>query len=93
MRSEEPDVAGIVGKLAQGAVDAGFVYATDVAAAGGALRGIALPARLEPQVAYAAAVVRNAPHPAQARAFVAGLARGAGAQALRAAGFEPPPGR
>ena len=27
----EPDVAGIVGKLTQGAVDAGFVYVTDVA--------------------------------------------------------------
>ena len=30
VRSEEPDVAGIIGKLTQGAVDAGFVYATDV---------------------------------------------------------------
>ena len=32
VRSEEPDVAGIVGKLTQGAVDAGFVYASDVRA-------------------------------------------------------------
>ena len=30
VRSEEPDVAGIIGKLTQGAVDAGFVYVTDV---------------------------------------------------------------
>ena len=30
VRSEEPDVGGIVGKLTQGAVDAGFVYITDV---------------------------------------------------------------
>src|SRR4051794_38793209 len=35
VRSEEPDVGGIVGKLTQGAADAGFVYATDVEAAGG----------------------------------------------------------
>src|SRR5436305_2571352 len=52
VRSNEPDVAGIVGKLTQGAVDAGFVYVTDVKAAGGKLRAIELPASLQPQVAY-----------------------------------------
>ena len=30
VRSNEPDVKGIVGKLTQGAADAGFVYVTDV---------------------------------------------------------------
>ena len=35
VRSEEPDVKGIVGKLIQRAVDAGFVYASDVRAAKG----------------------------------------------------------
>ena len=30
VRSREPDVKGMVGKLTQGAVDAGFVYITDV---------------------------------------------------------------
>ena len=34
IRSNEPDVAGIVGKVSQGAVDAGFVYVTDVRGAG-----------------------------------------------------------
>jgi molybdate transport system substrate-binding protein len=90
--SEEPDVAGIVGKLTQGAVDAGFVYATDVAAAGGRLRSIALPDRLQPRVTYAAAVVRGAQHAGAARDFVDGLLHGAGAAALRRAGFGPPPG-
>ena len=37
VRSEEPDVKGIVGKLAQGAADAGFVYVTDVLAVHGDL--------------------------------------------------------
>jgi molybdate transport system substrate-binding protein len=91
VRSEEPDVKGIVGKLAQGAVDAGFVYVTDVEATGGALRAIALPAALKPEAAYGVAVVTGAKHPAQARRFVAGLLRGDGQRALRAAGFEPPP--
>lgn len=90
VRSEEPDVKGIVGKLAQGAVDAGLVYATDVQAADGALRGIALPARLRPQAVYAAAVVTSARHPARARAFVAGLRSGDAQTALDEAGFGAP---
>lgn len=92
VRSEEPDVAGIVGKLAQGAVDAGFVYRSDVRGAGGALEAIELPDRVQPAVAYGVAVVRGAKHPRQARAFIDGLLDGAGARALRAAGFDPPPG-
>jgi molybdate transport system substrate-binding protein len=91
VRSNEPDVTGIVGKLRQGAVDAGFVYATDVSAAGGRLRAIELPARLRPQVAYGVVVVAGSRHRAQARAFVAGLRSGAGRRALREAGFGPPP--
>jgi molybdate transport system substrate-binding protein len=91
VRSEEPDVKGIVGKLTQGAVDAGFVYDTDVKAAKGALRAIELPAALKPSAAYGVAVVKGARHAAQARRFIAGLLAGAGARALRSAGFEPPP--
>jgi molybdate transport system substrate-binding protein len=92
VRSNEPDVAGVVGKVATGAVDAGFVYTTDVKAAGGELKAIELPAELKPSVAYGIAVVKGAKHPEQARAFVAGLMRGAGRNALEAAGFLPPPG-
>lgn len=91
VRSEEPDVKGIVGKLLAGAVDAGFVYATDVDGTDGRLRAIELPAVVQPSVAYGAAVVTGAPHAAAARRFLAGLLRGRGAAALRAAGFEPPP--
>jgi len=91
VRSEEPDVAGIVGKLTEGAVDAGFVYVTDVQGARGALTAVELPASLRPRVAYAAGVVRGAPHPAQARAFIRGLLGGVGRAALLRAGFEAPP--
>jgi molybdate transport system substrate-binding protein len=91
VRSEEPDVAWIVGKLTQGAVDAGFVYITDVVAADGALDAIELPGRLQPDVAYGAAVVEGAENPDEAQRFIAGLLEGAGAQALLDAGFEPPP--
>jgi molybdate transport system substrate-binding protein len=93
VRSEEPDVAGITGKLTQGAVDAGFLYVSDVRATDGELEAIDLPSELQPEVAYGVAVVKGAKHPEQARAFVAGLLGGAGAEALADAGFEPPPGQ
>ena len=89
--SEEPDVAGIVGKLTQGAVDAGFTYVTDVDATHGELKAIELPRRLQPSVAYGATVIQGTDHTAQARAFIRGLLAGPGAMALRQAGFEPPP--
>jgi molybdate transport system substrate-binding protein len=92
VRSNEPDVAGVVGKVAQGAVDAGFVYVTDVQAAGGELKAIDLPAESKPQVAYGVAVVKGAKHPEQAKSFVDGLLGGAGRDALDNAGFLPPPG-
>jgi molybdate transport system substrate-binding protein len=91
VRSEEPDVAGIVGKLSQGAVDAGFVYITDVTATAGELSAIELSPRLQPEVAYGAAVVEGAENPEGAQAFIDGLLSGAGAQALEDAGFGPPP--
>ncbi len=89
VRSEEPDVAAVVGKLATGAVDAGFVYRTDVAAAGDRLRAIPLPDAVEPTVVYEAAVVVGAPNADAAREFLDGLVRGDGADALAAAGFLP----
>jgi molybdate transport system substrate-binding protein len=92
IRSEEPDVGGISAKLGQGAVDAGFLYVTDVAAANGRLKAIELPRELRLNVAYGVAIVRGAPHRAAALKFVAGLTRGTGAAALKAAGFAPPPG-
>jgi molybdate transport system substrate-binding protein len=90
VRSNEPDVKGVVGKLTQGAVDAGFVYASDVKAAAGRLEAIALPAELSPSIGYAVAVVKGARAPRQAQAFVDGLLAGAGRRALLDAGFEPP---
>ena len=89
IRSNEPDVSGVVGKVSQGAVDAGFVYVTDVQASGGRLKAIELPARLQPRVVYGAAVVKGTDHPAEARKFIDGLLSGEGRRALEAAGFEP----
>jgi molybdate transport system substrate-binding protein len=87
VKSEEPDVKGIVGKLTQGAVDAGFVYVTDVNAAGDELEAIELPEKLQPEVTYAAGVVTKAKQPEAAADYAEGLREGACADALRQAGF------
>jgi molybdate transport system substrate-binding protein len=91
VRSNEPDVKGIVGKLTQGAADAGFVYVTDVNATGGELQAIELPEDLEPEVTYGAGVVSRAEQPELARRFVDGLREGECADALGEAGFGPAP--
>lgn len=91
VRSEEPDVKGVVGKVAQGAVDAGFVYRSDVEAAGGRLRALDLPTELRPEVSYGVAVVGGAEQPVAARAFVRSLVGPRGRRALREAGLGPPP--
>ena len=91
VRTQEPDVAGIVGKLTQGAVDAGFVYISDVRATDGKLKAIELPEALQPTVGYGVAVVRGAKNGDAAKAFVDGLLDGDGKRALDDAGFEPPP--
>jgi molybdate transport system substrate-binding protein len=88
VRSEEPDVRGVVGKLTQGAADAGFVYLTDIT---GDLTGVELPPDLQPTVAYGAGVVAETEQQELAQRYLDGLVDGACADALREEGFGPPP--
>jgi molybdate transport system substrate-binding protein len=89
--SNEPDVKGIVGKLTQGAGDAGFVYVTDVNATGGELKAIDLPEELESVVTYGAGVPTEAREPELGQTFLDGLTLGPCAHALEEAGFGPSP--
>ncbi len=89
VRSEESDVKGVVAKVAQGAADAGFVYASDVAAASDELGQVELPTKLEPVVAYGIAVVEGAEEPELAQRFIDGLLAPEGQQILEDAGFLP----
>lgn len=91
VKSNEPDVAGVVGKISQGAADGGFVYITDVVGAKGKIDAVELPKSLQPSVKYEAAVVKGAKHPKEAKAFIDGLLSGQGLTTMRKAGFEPPP--
>jgi molybdate transport system substrate-binding protein len=88
VRSQEPDVRGVVGKLTQGAADAGFVYLTDLT---GDLTAVELPPDLRPAVAYGAGVVETTEQRELARRYLDGLVDGPCADALREEGFGPPP--
>lgn len=90
--TEEPDVGGIVAKVNQGAVDAGFIYRSDVAASGGAIEEVEIPASAGPDVAYGIAISSDAAEPDLAREFVAGAIDGAGQEILLDLGFGPVPG-
>lgn len=88
--SLEPDVKGIVGKVALGEADAGFVYATDVRPVAGKVRVIRFPAAAQPDVEYQAAIAARPRDLEAAQAFLMALLGPDGRRALRAAGFGLP---
>jgi molybdate transport system substrate-binding protein len=89
--SNESDVKGVVGKIALGQGDAGFVYATDVKPVADQVTAIKIPAWAQPRVRYEIAVVSKSPNKAAARAWVKGILSKKGQAALVAAGFLPIP--
>lgn len=89
--SNEPNVAGVVSKVALGSADAGFVYTTDGRIASGRVTTIALPAWAQPPIRYAFCIVRRpGADAAGAQAFVNRVRSTRGRQALRRAGFGLP---
>jgi molybdate transport system substrate-binding protein len=88
--SEERDVKGVVGKVALGEADAGFVYATDVAPVADRVRVIELPAEGMPQIEYLIAVAAGSPRREAAEIFVERVLGGEGRAALEDAGFGLP---
>jgi molybdate transport system substrate-binding protein len=88
--SLEPDVKGIVGKVALGEADAGFVYATDVRPVASKVKVIRFPRRAQPDVVYEAAVAARPRDLDAAQSFLIELLGPDGRRALRAAGFGLP---
>lgn len=88
--SLEPDVKGIVGKIALGEADAGFVYRTDARPVASKVRVIELPRRAQPTVRYEGAIAASPESLDSAQAFVIELLSMRGRAQLRAAGFGPP---
>ena len=88
--SLEPDVKGIVGKVALGEADAGFVYATDVRPVASKVKVIRFPRRAQPDVVYEAAIAARPRDLEAAQSFLIELLGPDGRRALRAAGFGLP---
>lgn len=88
--SQEPDVKSVVGKVALGQADAGFVYVTDVKPVAGQVAAIRIPGWAQPRVRYEIAVVTSSPHKAAARAWVKRVLAKQGQAALARAGFGKP---
>ena len=88
--SQESDVKGVVGKVALGQADAGFVYVTDVKPVAREVASIRIPAWAQPRVRYEIAVVGSSSQKAAARAWVARIRGKAGQAALARAGFGQP---
>ncbi|MGF6824466.1 molybdate transport system substrate-binding protein [Microbacterium sp. ZKA21] len=88
--SEETNVTSVVTRVANGEADAGLVYATDIAAAGGDLEGI-VPTGADAVVnRYPIAIAEDAPSPAAAQAFVDFVLSDAGQEILAEHGFGAP---
>ncbi len=88
--SNEDDVKGVVAKVAAGEADAGFVYATDAAAAADDVRVVELPQESQPRIEYQIAVVAGSANEREAEAFAHKVLRAAGREALARARFLPP---
>lgn len=88
--SLEPDVRALLTKVAAGELDAGIVYATDVAAAGGTAEAIAIPAAHAVVASYPIAALASSPREDLAAAFVAFVLSPQGQVVLATYGFEAP---
>jgi molybdate transport system substrate-binding protein len=88
--SEEDDVKGVVGKVALGEADAGFVYATDVKPVADDVRALELPAGGQTVIRYPIALVAGSERRPEAERFLGRLLGAEGRRALQAAGFGLP---
>lgn len=88
--SLEQDVKGVVGKVALGQADAGFVYRTDIKPVASRVRSIAIPARAQPTVTYELAVAARPADLEAAQDFVISVLGPDGRRELRSALFGIP---
>lgn len=89
--SNEPNVAGVVTKVALGSAQAGFVYTTDGCIASRRVRAIRLPTWAQPPIRYEACVVRRpGADTSGARAYLAKVLSARGRRLLHAGGFGLP---
>ena len=86
----ETDVKAALTKVELGEVDAAIVYQTDVKAAGGKVQGVDFAESAQAINMYPIDVLKDAPNPSGAQAFVAFVLSAHGRDVLDAAGFQNP---
>lgn len=86
----EQDVKAVLTKVRLGEVDAALVYQTDVRAAGDEVEGIEFPEAADAVNVYPIVVLKDAPNPEGARAFVDFVRSDEGRAVLTGAGFDEP---
>jgi molybdate transport system substrate-binding protein len=91
--SQEPDVKGIVAKVALGEADAGFVYRTDAKPVSARVEKVFLPAWAQPPIRYQIAIVKSTGRMVEARSFIRKVLSRRGRLLLRRAGFGLPPAK
>jgi len=88
--SQETDVKGIVGKVALGEADAGFVYRTDARPVASSVTGVPIPDWAQPSIRYQIAVVSSTARRVEARTFFRKVRSKRGRLLLKRAGFGLP---
>lgn len=88
--TREPNVRALLAKIALGELDAGIVYATDLAAVQGEVEGIEIPADFSGPSEQMVAVLTGAPNGLAAEAFLAFVLSPDGQAVLRRHGFSLP---
>ncbi|MET7457248.1 molybdate ABC transporter substrate-binding protein [Streptomyces sp. NPDC005574] len=88
--SYEQDVKSALNKVVLKEADAAVVYRTDVKAAGDKVVGVDFPESADAVNDYPIALLKDAPHAAAAKAFVALVRSAEGRQVLTGAGFLKP---
>lgn len=88
--SYEEDVKSALNKVVLKEADAAVVYKTDVRAAGSKVQGVEFPESASAINDYPIALLKNAPNPSVAKAFIALVRSAEGRQVLDQAGFLKP---
>ena len=89
--SRELNVRQVLAKVVLGEANAGVVYRSDALASAGKVLVLPIPPEVNVTAEYPIALLKGAPHPALARAWIALVKSAAGLAALREAGFLPCP--
>jgi molybdate transport system substrate-binding protein len=87
--SQDPDVRTVLGHVTSGAVDAGFVYATDAQTVPGEVNVIKVPAWAQPKVQYGICTVSASSNKTAAAAFIQLVLSKQGQAVLHKYGFLP----